>query len=85
MTSSCRDNAGSRRARYGFDDIIGAGTACRGIQRLGQRAAALDTTVLLLGESVSGAQLAAFALALLGMLLATWPERGRGAAAGTGG
>ena len=41
--------------------------------------------VLLLGESVSGAQLAAFALALLGMLLATWPERGRGAAAGTGG
>ncbi|MEY4907511.1 MAG: hypothetical protein RL260_1229 [Pseudomonadota bacterium] len=31
--------------------------------------------VLLLGESFSAAQVGAFALALLGVLLATWPER----------
>jgi drug/metabolite transporter (DMT)-like permease len=31
--------------------------------------------VLLLGESFSAAQAGAFALAMLGVLLATWPER----------
>jgi drug/metabolite transporter (DMT)-like permease len=32
--------------------------------------------VLVLGESFGMAHLAAFALALVGLLLATWPERG---------
>ena len=33
--------------------------------------------VLVLGESLSAAQLFAFALALIGVVLATWPERRR--------
>jgi EamA domain-containing membrane protein RarD len=31
--------------------------------------------VLVLGESLTGVQLLAFAIALLGVLLATWPSR----------
>ncbi|MEW9899895.1 sigma 54-interacting transcriptional regulator [Chitinivorax sp. PXF-14] len=52
----------SRKTRYSFDDIVGGSPACEDMKRIAQRAAALDTTVLLLGETGTGKELLAQAI-----------------------
>jgi transcriptional regulator with PAS, ATPase and Fis domain len=51
-----------RRARHTFDDYIGQSPAILEVKRLGRRAAAQDTTILLQGETGTGKELIAHAI-----------------------
>ncbi len=52
----------ARRARYGFDDLVGDSPPMRRLKHLATRAASQDTTVLLLGETGTGKELLAHAI-----------------------
>ncbi|QDQ25672.1 PAS domain-containing protein [Chitinimonas arctica] len=54
-----RDPGQERTTRYSFADVVGESPACRRMKELGKRAAGLDATVLLLGETGSGKELLA--------------------------
>ncbi len=54
-----RDFSRERSARYTFADVVGEGPACKRMKDLGKRAAGLDATVLLLGETGTGKELLA--------------------------
>ncbi|HEY9102035.1 sigma-54 interaction domain-containing protein [Chitinimonas sp.] len=54
-----RDFTRERSARYTFADMVGEGAACKRMKELGKRAAGLDATVLLLGETGTGKELLA--------------------------
>ncbi|WP_137939620.1 sigma 54-interacting transcriptional regulator [Chitinivorax sp. B] len=57
-----RELGRQRRTRYTLDDIVGSGPACQQMKWLAQRAADLDTTVLLEGETGTGKELLAQAI-----------------------
>ncbi|MBB5017013.1 transcriptional regulator with PAS, ATPase and Fis domain [Chitinivorax tropicus] len=57
-----RELGKQRRAVYGLDDIIGQSPACQQMKCLAQRAAQLDATVLLEGETGTGKELLAQAI-----------------------
>ncbi len=54
--------AHERRAKYSFSQFLGASESIREIKRLGRRAAQMDSTVLLLGETGTGKELLAQAI-----------------------
>ena len=54
--------AQERRAKYSFSQFLGVSDAVREIKRLGRRAAQMDSTVLLLGETGTGKELLAQAI-----------------------
>ncbi len=54
--------AHERRAKYSFSQFLGASESIREIKRLGRRAAQMDSTVLLLGETGTGKELLAQAV-----------------------
>jgi len=54
-----RDFSKERAARYSFVDVVGKSAACKRMKDLGKRAAGLDATVLLLGETGTGKELLA--------------------------
>lgn len=54
-----RDFSKERTARYSFADVVGKSAACKRMKDLGKRAAGLDATVLLLGETGTGKELLA--------------------------
>jgi len=54
--------AEERRAKYTFSNFIGASPVCMEVKRQARRAAQLDATVLLLGETGTGKELLAHAI-----------------------
>ena len=62
LTSAQQRIAEGRRARYTFASLVGASPACVELKRQARRAAQLDTTVLLLGETGTGKELLAHAI-----------------------
>ena len=54
--------AENRRARYTFSNFIGSSPVCMDVKRQARRAAQLDATVLLLGETGTGKELLAQAI-----------------------
>jgi len=54
--------AEGRRARYSFASVVGASPACVELKRQARRAAQLEATVLLLGETGTGKELLAHAI-----------------------
>jgi transcriptional regulator with PAS, ATPase and Fis domain len=54
--------AEGRRARYTFASVVGASPACVELKRQARRAAQLDATILLLGETGTGKELLAHAI-----------------------
>ncbi|MCE1243565.1 MAG: sigma 54-interacting transcriptional regulator [Oryzomicrobium sp.] len=54
--------AEERRAKYTFSNFVGISPAAMELKRQGRRAARLDTTVLLLGETGTGKELVAHAI-----------------------
>jgi transcriptional regulator with PAS, ATPase and Fis domain len=54
--------AQERSAKYSFSSFIGSSAACQEVKRLARRAAQLDATVLLLGETGTGKELLAQAI-----------------------
>jgi transcriptional regulator with PAS, ATPase and Fis domain len=57
-----RELAGHRRAKYTFSSFVGASPACLEVKRKARRAAQLDTTVLIQGETGTGKELLAHAI-----------------------
>ena len=57
-----RELAGARRAKYTFSQLLGTSEAMREVKRLGRRAAQMESTVLLLGETGTGKELLAHAI-----------------------
>jgi transcriptional regulator with PAS, ATPase and Fis domain len=83
LTSAQRRIAEGRRARYTFASLVGASPACVELKRQARRAAQLDATVLLLGETGTGKELLAHAIhaaspraekAFIAMNMAAVPE-----------
>ncbi len=62
LTSAQRHIAEGRRARYTFASVVGASPACVELKRQARRAAQLDATVLLVGETGTGKELLAHAI-----------------------
>jgi len=54
--------AQERRAKYSFSQLLGVSESVREIKRMGRRAAQMDSTVLLLGETGTGKELLAQAI-----------------------
>ncbi len=78
-----RELAEHRRAKYSFSSFVGNSAPCLELKRNARRAAQLDTTVLLLGETGTGKELLAHAMhagsaraekAFVGVNLAAIPE-----------
>ncbi|HSO06441.1 MAG TPA: sigma 54-interacting transcriptional regulator [Pelomicrobium sp.] len=78
-----RELAGHRRAKYTFSSFVGTSAACQEVKRKARRAAQLDTTVLIQGETGTGKELLAHAIhavsaradrAFVGVNLAAVPE-----------
>ncbi len=61
-TSAERQLSGLRQARYDFSDLVGQSSAMRTLLERARRAAELDTTVLILGETGTGKELLAHAI-----------------------
>ncbi|MFZ5556029.1 MAG: sigma-54 interaction domain-containing protein [Pseudomonadota bacterium] len=57
-----RELAGHRRAKYTFSSFVGTSPACLEVKRKARRAAQLDTTVLVQGETGTGKELLAHAI-----------------------
>ena len=62
LAAAQRALADHRRPKYTFSSFIGASPACREVKRQARRAAQLDTTVLLQGETGTGKELLAHAI-----------------------
>ncbi|MDY0744864.1 sigma 54-interacting transcriptional regulator [Paucibacter sp. R3-3] len=62
LESARRHVAEGRHARYTFASVVGASPACVELKRQARRAAQLDATVLLLGETGTGKELLAHAI-----------------------
>ncbi|MGQ0651837.1 MAG: sigma-54 interaction domain-containing protein, partial [Betaproteobacteria bacterium] len=62
LSSAQRRIAEGRRARYTFASLVGASPACVELKRQARRAAQLDATVLLIGETGTGKELLAHAI-----------------------
>ncbi|HYH21494.1 MAG TPA: sigma 54-interacting transcriptional regulator [Azospirillum sp.] len=62
LTRTQRELAQERRAKYSFSQFLGVSEAVREIKRLARRAAQMDSTVLLLGETGTGKELLAQAI-----------------------
>ncbi len=62
LTSAQRRIAEGRRARYTFASVVGSSPACVELKRQARRAAQLDATVLLVGETGTGKELLAHAI-----------------------
>jgi len=83
LAAAQRALAEQRRPKYTFSSFIGTSPACREVKRQARRAAQLDTTVLLQGETGTGKELLAHAIhavsaradrPLIGVNLAAIPE-----------
>ena len=83
LVAAQRELAGHRRPKYTFSSFIGGSPACREVKRQARRAAQLDTTVLLQGETGTGKELLAHAIhgvsaradqAFVGLSLSAIPE-----------
>ena len=59
LTRARQELANERRAKYSLSQMIGNSEAMREVKRLARRAAQLDSTVLLLGETGTGKELLA--------------------------
>ncbi len=57
-----KELAGERRAKYTFSQFLGISEPVREVKRLARRAAQMDSTVLLLGETGTGKELLAHAI-----------------------
>ncbi|HVI50477.1 MAG TPA: sigma 54-interacting transcriptional regulator [Candidatus Sulfotelmatobacter sp.] len=57
-----KELAGERRAKYTFSQFLGVSEAVREVKRLARRAAQMDSTVLLLGETGTGKELLAHSI-----------------------
>ncbi len=57
-----KELAGERRAKYTFSQFLGNSEVVREVKRLARRAAQMDSTVLLLGETGTGKELLAHAI-----------------------
>jgi transcriptional regulator with PAS, ATPase and Fis domain len=62
LSNAQRRIAEGRRARYTFASLVGASPACVELKRQARRAAQLDATVLLVGETGTGKELLAHAI-----------------------
>jgi len=62
LSRTQQELAQERRAKYSFSQFLGVSDAVREIKRLGRRAAQMDSTVLLLGETGTGKELLAQAI-----------------------
>src|SRR5688572_991125 len=62
LAAAQRALAEQRRPKYTLSSFVGAGAACREVKRQARRAAQLDTTVLLQGETGTGKELLAHAI-----------------------
>ena len=83
LAAAQRALAEQRRPKYTFSSFIGGSAACREVKRQARRAAQLDTTVLLHGETGTGKELLAHAIhavsaradrAFIGVNLAAIPD-----------
>ncbi|MBI2317859.1 MAG: sigma 54-interacting transcriptional regulator [Betaproteobacteria bacterium] len=83
LAAAQRALAEHRRPKYTFSSFVGASPACPEVKRQARRAAQLDTTVLLQGETGTGKELLAHAIhavstrsdrPLIGVNLAAIPE-----------
>jgi len=83
LAAAQRALAEQRRPKYTFSSFIGGSAPCREVKRQARRAAQLDTTVLLQGETGTGKELLAHAIhavsaraerAFIGVNLAAIPE-----------
>lgn len=62
LTNAQQHIAEGRRARYTFASLVGASPACVELKRQARRAAQLEATVLLVGETGTGKELLAHAI-----------------------
>ena len=78
-----RQLTGLRRAKYSFSQFIGSSPAMMEVKRLARRAAQVDTTLLLMGETGTGKELLAHAIhessvrsnrSFIGINIAAMPE-----------
>jgi transcriptional regulator with PAS, ATPase and Fis domain len=61
-TTNKKRQAEERRTKYTFSDFVGSSALCMEVKRQAKRAAQLDATVLLLGETGTGKELLAHAI-----------------------
>ncbi|MDR3438396.1 sigma 54-interacting transcriptional regulator [Telmatospirillum sp.] len=62
LTRTRRELAGERQAKYTFTQFLGTSEAVRQVKTLARRAAQMDSTVLLMGETGTGKELLAHAI-----------------------